>query len=273
MKSTGYLLLAAVALMALPVSTFCFQQSGQTRKPVPSMTSDDIIADRPVRPAEATPVEQPKTGDQAKPAEAGSKPSAEETSWRDAVKKARTRADSTLRAAEETELKVTDLRNQLAASGQGPGDRNQTMSELATVGDLLKRQRAEARDAASELNKLLDEGRQKGYSVEEGPAPVSKGGEPNESYYRSRFAELNQSLQDADRRAQLYQNRINDLNQRISGNSRSGDNFFIGQLQQERDEAQHSLDQARESSQKVQADIEALKDQARAAGLPPGIFR
>jgi len=271
MKSPRSVIIAAAALMALPVSVFCAQQSAQNKKPVPSLTSDDIIADRPVQPAETSSADRPKTSDQPKPADG--KASAEEIAWREAVKKARKLADSTQRTAEDTELRVTELRNQLSASGQGPGDRNQTMNDLSATGDTLKRQKAEAREAADDLNKLLEDGRKKGFREEEGPSSVSKKGEANEDYYRSKFAELNQAMQDAERRVQLYQNRINELNQRISGNSRTGDNFYIGQLQQERDEAQHSLDQAREKSQKAQADINALKDQARAAGLPPGIFR
>ena len=279
MKSPGSLLIAAAALLALPISVICSQQSTQTKRPiptpvrtpVPSMTSDDVVASRPAPSADAASADQPKTGDQS--AEAGGKSSAEEVSWRHAVKEARKRADSTKRAAEETEIRITDLRNQLAASGQGAGDRNQTMAEIGAAGDKLKQQKTEAREAAEALKKLVDEGREKGYREQEGPAAVQKGGEPNDDYYRSKFAELNQAAQDADRRVQLYQNRINDLNQRISGNSRTGDNFFIGQLQQDRDDAQKSLDEAHAAYQKAQADIDALKDAARAAGLPPGIFR
>jgi len=271
MKSPGSFVIAAT-LMAIPVSVFCNQQSSQNKRPVPSMTSD-VVAARPVHPADEASGDQPKTGDRANSTERGEKPSPDEIAWREAVKKARDRAEGTLRTAEETELRVTDLRNQLSASGQGAGDRNQTMAELGAVGDRLKQQRADAREAADQLNKVLDEGRQKRYTEEEGPTPVSKSGQPNEAYYRSRFAELNQSLQDAQRRVDLYQNRINEVNQRITSNSRSGDNFFIGQLQQERDDALHSLDQANEAYRKAQAEIDALKDQARAANLPPGIFR
>jgi len=272
MKSRGSLVFAAAALITVPVSVFCLQQSAQNKKPVPSMTSDDVDAARPVRPPDEARATQPKPGEQSRP-EAGGKGSAEETAWQEAVKKARARAASTQRTAEETELQVTDLRNQLAASGQTPGDRNQTMNELAAVGDRLKQQRADAREAANELNKLLEEGRQKNYHEEAGPSPVAKNGDANEEYYRSKFAELNQALQDADRRVQLYQNQISELNQRINGNSRTGDNFFLGQIQQQRDEAQRSLDQAQEAARKARADIDALKDQARAAGVPPGVFR
>jgi hypothetical protein len=277
MKSPGSLLIAGAALLALPISVFCTQQSSQNKRPVPTpvptMTSDDVVASRPAPTTDSASADQPKAGDQAAAAEAGGKSSAEEVSWRHAVKEARKRADSTKRAAEETEIRITDLRNQLAASGQGAGDRNQTMAEIGAAGDKLKQQKSEAREAAEALKKLVDEGREKGYREEEGPVAAAKGGEPNEEYYRSKFAELNQAAQDADRRAQLYQNRINELNQRISGNSRTGDNFFIGQLQQDRDDAQKSLDEAQAAYQKAQADIDALKDQARAAGLPPGIFR
>jgi hypothetical protein len=273
MKNPGFLLATAVAAVALPVSVFCAQQSTPAKKPVPSMTSDDVVIARPVQPASEAAAEPAKHGDQAKSSDAGGKSNADETAWRESIKKARARADSTQRAAEETELRVTELRNQLSASGQGPGDRNQTMADLGEVGIKLRQQRTEAREAADALNKLLEEGRQKNFKEEGGPAPVTKGGEANEDYYRSKFAELTKAAEDANRRVELYQNRINELNQRIGGNSRTGDNFYIGQLQQERDEAQQNLDQAREAYQKAQADIDALKDQAKAAGIAPGVFR
>jgi hypothetical protein len=272
MKSPGYFIISAAVLISVPVLGICNQQNAQTKTPVPSMTSDDVLGYRPVRPVEAPSAGQPKTGDEAKAAE-GEKPSAAEVSWREAIKAARKQADSTQRRAEETELRITDLRNQLGAPGQGAGDRNQTMSDLGTVGDTLKQQKAEAREAADALNKLLEEGRQKGYKEEQGPPSVSKNGEANEDYYRSKFAELTKSLEDAQRRIQLYQNKVNELNQSITGNARSGDNFFIGQLQEQRDEAQHSLEQAIEASQKAQSDIAALKEEARTSGVPPGVFR
>jgi hypothetical protein len=272
MKSPGYLLTSAAVLLAVPVLGLCNQQNAQNKRPVPSMTSDDVLVDRPVRPVEVPSAGKPKTGDEAQTSPSD-KPSAAELSWREALKAARKQADSAQRRAEETELRITDLRNQLGAPGQGAGDRNQTMSDLGTVGDTLKQQKAEAREAADALNKLLEEGRQKGYKEEAGPSSVAKNGEPNEDYYRSKFAELSKSLEDAERRVQLYQNKVNELNQSITGNSRSGDNFFIGQIQEQRDEAQHSLEQAVEASQKAQADIAALKEQARASGVPPGVFR
>jgi len=272
MKSRGYFITSAAVLMTLPVLGLCSQQNPQPKSPVPSMTSDDVIVDRPSRPVETPSAGQPKSKEQGE-AKENDKPSAAELSWREATKAARKQADSAQRRAEETELKITDLRNQLGAPGQGAGDRNQTMSDLGTVGDTLRQQKAEAREAADALNKLLDEGRRKAYKEEEGPSPVSKKGEPNEDYYRSKFEELTKSLADAERRVQLYQNKVNELNQSITGNSRSGDNFFIGQLQEQRDEAQHNLEQAVEASQKAQADIAALKEQARSSGVPPGVFR
>jgi hypothetical protein len=236
------------------------------------MTSDDVVADRPARPAEVPAAGQPKSSEHGQTAE-DRKPSAGELSWREAIKAARKQAESTQRRAEEAEIRITDLRNQLSAPGQGAGDRNQTMSDLGTAGDTLRQQKAEAREAADALNKLLEEGRQKSYKEEDGPSSVSKNGQPNEDFYRSKFAELTKAQEDAERRVQLYQNKVNELNQSITGNARSGDNFFIGQLQEQRDEAQHNLEQAVEASQKAQQDIAALKEQARSSGVPPGVFR
>jgi hypothetical protein len=119
----------------------------------------------------------------------------------------------------------------------------------------------------------VEYGREKGFKEAEGPKAVGDDGKPNEQFYRSRFASLNEALQTAERRAQLYENRVRDLNQRISNNSGTGDNFYIAQIQQERTEMQQKLEEARAARAKAQSDLVALLEEARRNGVPPGVFR
>lgn len=272
-----------LALLLLPCVTNA-QQSAASRKKVPRLTTDDVLKPKTIDPSgeqltEATPAKEgasSKSEEGAKPtapktAEAG--PNPEEASWRERVQSARERAKSLERAAEEAELRVTDIRNQMGVSGQTPQQRNHSAGELEQAGQRVTDLRAQSRAAADDLNKLVEYGREKGFKEAESPKAASDDGKPNEQYYRSRFASLNEALQTADRRAQLYENRVRDLNQRITNNSVTGDNFYIAQIQQERNEMQQKLEEARASRLKAQMDLDTLMEEARRNGVPPGLFR
>jgi hypothetical protein len=257
------------------------QQPAVGRKRVPRLTTDDVT-----RPATSQPADQPagqplakaEDGDKpgaGKPQAGSDKVSAEEAAWRDRVKAARERAKALERAAEEAELRVTELRNDLGTSGQSARDRNATAAELETLGQRLLELHAQARAAAEEVSQLLEHGRQKGFTESQEPKAASENGTPNEQYYRQTYARLSEALQTAERRIQLYENRVRDANNhiRLSGNKKGADSFYVLQIQQERDKAQESLDEARAALTKAQNELDALLEEARRAGLPPGTFR
>ncbi|MFP5263163.1 MAG: hypothetical protein ACLGJB_14780 [Blastocatellia bacterium] len=200
---------------------------------------------------------------------------AEEASWRERVSKARERSKALEQAAEETELRVTALRNDLSASGESAKFRNGTAAELAQAGQQLSELRIQTRAAADDLDQLLDYGRQMGFAEAGEAKATSQDGKANEEYYRTRFAALSETLQTAERRIQLYENRVRDLQQHIllNGGKNGGDNFYTAQLQQDREEAQRSLDQARATRDKARNDIDSLMEEARRAGVAPGLFR
>ena len=65
------------------------------------------------------------------------------------------------------------------------------------------------------------------------------------------------------------------MSQRIlqTGGKNGGDNFYLAHLQEERQEAQEQLGEARAALVRARGDQEALKEEARRAGVPPGVFR
>jgi hypothetical protein len=281
---------AVLLSLLLSPSALAAQQPATDRQKPPRLTTDDV---RP--PAEQPPPESKE--DSAKPEETGktravepkagqpneaTKVSAEESSWRDRVNKARDRAKELQRAAEEAELQVTALRNDLGTSGESAKYRNETAAEITRAGQRVLELRSQARDAEDDLTQLVDYGKQKAFSEAEEPKPTAEEGKPNEQYYLAQFAKLTEALQTAERRIQLYDNRIRDLSQQIStnsggrdksGRSTGGDSFFMLQLQKDREEAQQKLDESRAGLAKAQADLDALRDEARRAGVPPGLFR
>lgn len=285
-------LTSALALtLVVWLNSAAVQQPATGRK-APRLTTDDVLpmpASQPSSASEETPA---KSGEAAKAEGSDVKPgqtkttevkvSEEETSWRERVLQARNRAKELDRAADEAELRITQLRNDLGTSGQTARYRNETIAEIGQAGQRLSELRAQARAAADDATQLVEYGRQKGYKESEGPKATSEEGKPNEDYYRAQFTKLTEALESAQRRVQLYDNRIRDLNQQITSNSggkdkngraTGGDSFFANQLQKDRDDAQQKLDEARAAETKAQNDLYALKEDARRAGVPPGLFR
>jgi chromosome segregation ATPase len=258
------------------------QQQAQAKKRVPKLTTDDVARSKQTTVEVVDEAEAGSATAETK-AEEGSKPSAaktsatdakvdpEEASWRERVEKARERAKAAQRDAEEAELLITQLRNQLGASGGTPRDRNETAAQLDQMGPRLRELREEARTAEAELKELLDDGKKKSFAEGAGPKPTVENGEPNDEYYKTKHTQATQAIQDADRKMQLYESRIRELNERL--NSPSVDRFSASQLQQDREEAQQKLEEAREARAKAQTELDELKEEARRAGVSPGVFR
>ncbi|HYP25255.1 MAG TPA: hypothetical protein VE262_00930 [Blastocatellia bacterium] len=271
-KGAGLLrLIALAAAVLLCADAVDAQQPAVGRKRVPRLTTDDIVRLRTEPSAEeSADGKQAEPGKQAAP---GAKTTPEESAWRERVKAARARAKSLERSADEAELSVTRLRDELSASGNTSRHRNETAAQLEEAGKRVTELRAETRKASADLEELIQYGRQKGYSEEAAPEPTAEDGKPNEQYYRTRYAALLDDKRDAERLVSLYENRVKDLNNRILLNTGSGDNFYTMQIQQDRDAMQEKLNEARAAREKAQSDIESLVEEARRAGLPPGIFR
>lgn len=254
------------------------QQPATGRKRVPRMTSDDVrppatetVTEPSKEPAKESTAAKPDDAAKAKPAESDeAKITPEESSWRERISRARERANELERAADETELRTTDLRNQLGVSGQTPKDRNAIAAEMERVGQELEELRKQERAAADEVNQLLEHGRARNYSEDEGPKAVQADGKPNADYYRGRQAKLQGEIATAERRIELYENRVRDLSQRLlmNGGKDGGDNFYMAQLQKERQDAQQKMEEAREARMKAQAELDALVEEARRVGVP-----
>src|SRR4030095_9047848 len=167
MATKSYLrqMICAITLTLLGVTTIAAQQSAVSRQKSPRLTTDDVARPPVVeQPAETKPAlktdEAGKTvAAETKPGEAkpgGPKTDPEEASWREQVGKARTKAKGLERAAEEAELRITTLRNQLGVSGESARHRNDTAAELEQAGQQVIVVRGQARVAADDLAQLVE---------------------------------------------------------------------------------------------------------------------
>lgn len=269
--------------LCLVLASWTFgQQQAQAKKRVPKLTTEDVVRSKQttvevVDEAEAggataeTKSEDASKPSAAKASGADAKVDPEEAAWRDRVEKARERQKAAQRQAEEAELQIADLKNRLGASGGTPKDRNETAAELDQMGPRLRELKEEARNAEAELKEVLEAGKKKSFSEGQGPKATVDNGEPNEEYYRTKHTQASQAVQDAERKIQLYENRVRELNERL--NSTSVDRFSAAQLQQDREDAQQKLEEAREARAKAQSELDDLKEEARRAGVSPGVFR
>lgn len=272
-----------VALSTAVVLLSCLanaQQPATARKKAPSLTSETMLRPAAQAASEAQSEAPPGNADDGGPRNPtqqtdDDKVTAGEQAWRQQVANARDRVRAAERAAEEGELRITALRNQLATSGQTPQARNELAAEMNQAGQQLTVLKASAKAAAEELAQLIEVGRLNKYSEARGPDAKLENGSANQDFYKSRYAVLTEELQVAERRVQLYDNRVRDVSQRIlqTGGKDGGDNFYLAHLQQERQEAQQQLNEARAASVKALSELEALKEEARRAGVPPGVFR
>ena len=274
MKIFGQSIIAASMLVLLAAAGSAQDAQKPVPKKVPAMTTDDVMGDRAAplvtdepdgTVAGGQPTTKPKQG-----AEKGVSPA--EAAWREKLKAARDRAQAVEHQADQTELDITGLRNKIGDPGQDANSRNDLVAEMDSMGKKLADLRAEQEQAKGAVSALLDEGRDHGFT-EAPEAGPTKDGAPNKDYYKTKYAELQQQLSDAQKKAEIYENRIRDINARISSDSRGGDNFAIGKLQQEKQTAQDSLDDAQAAVEKAQQDLNDLLEQARQAGVPPGVFR
>src|SRR5262245_34795100 len=117
-------LLGAISIVALA------QQPPAQRKRVPRLTTEDVAGEKAASTTVEVSAEEAKAGQpKTKSAAAEEKISPEEATWRENIKQARARAKQTERDAEEGELRVTEIRNQLNATNQTTAQRNQAAAD------------------------------------------------------------------------------------------------------------------------------------------------
>jgi hypothetical protein len=193
--------------------------------------------------------------------------------WNERLRKARDKVRDMESRLDQTELEINRLRNFVfGAEPRAAKTQNQTVTRLDVLGAQMCLLREKAMTAQDEAYALLEEGVAKKFKVES-LTPKTPSGEPNVVYYRVRFDELQRDRRDAELRTWVMQSRINDLSRRITLSSGTGDNFFISKLRDELQQAQQGVELARARHTLISRQLDELREQARAAGLPPEVWK
>ena len=289
MKTRAMFLTAAIGLVLLAATALAQQPAPEGQQPddTPTLTTDDI-APAPIegQPAGAQTEDAPDAGDDSAltpeeradaakakgekgaPKEPAKKkgPSAAELAWRSQLSQAEAQMRSARQRAQEAELQLTQLRNSVGSSGNA-GDRNVIAAQIAEQGDTVREAQQAAAAAELVYKNLQAEGASKNYKPDAGPAAQTASGDANPAYYAQRFAKAQSDFDDADRRVQLYQDRISDARARILNNSGSGDQFTGMKMQEELDAALKEFDKAQADRDAAQTRLDAARQEALANGV------
>lgn len=207
-----------------------------------------------------------RSGEKQAEAGKGKGPSAAERAWRQRYAAAKRVAEDAERAAQDAEIRITELRNELGSRGSD----TRLVAELDRQGTVLAQARDRAKRAQAAFEAVRAEGARKKFSPEAAAstAKSGKGGQQSASaQLRTQYSEAKRRVEDINRRITLYQNRVSDLSTRLTINSGSGDNYAQASIQAE-------LNKAREELQKAQAELPAAQqgfERARRAAAGAGV--
>jgi chromosome segregation ATPase len=262
LQTGGFLLLATTVI-------------AQTKAPLPTLTSDDVIgtkssvpaptaavnnASKP--PAEKAPAKNAAVTAPEKPADDPKKKA--EKDWNERLRIAQAKQSDLERRADQAELQITQLRNQLfSAASRSPELNGQINARIGESTGQRNRLRAEAQAAQQEVATLQAEGRTNAYQVSETKL-TNEQGEPDAQAYRAEEEKLQNELSDAQARVEVLRIRLNSLQSEVlkKGN---GDNFTLNRLRQERDNVNAALAETRSRIEELNNKLQAHRQKATAA--------
>lgn len=258
----------------LGISTVVLSQS---RKPAPTLTTDDVIATRPSTPvptSEANKTPQPKApGTAAQPTPPTPAATAEETkkgaekNWNEQVRQAQEKARNLALQADQTELQITQLRNQLfSATARPPEAQGQINNQIAQLSAQATQLRAASQAAQQAVETLQAEGKAKEYQLQ-AVALTNEKGEPNQSAYQDEYSKLQNELQAARARLEVLQLRVTN-NQSDTLKKGNGDNFTLNRMRQEREQLSTEIADTRTKIEALTNQLQTHRQKAAAANVP-----
>jgi chromosome segregation ATPase len=254
--------------------------AAQTRAPIPTLTTEDVVGTKPSVPAPPLLAKDPakdagkdvrKNPVQPEPAKtlnaADEAKKKAEKEWNERLKKAQEKQSDLERRGDQTELEITQLRNQLfSAAARAPEANGQLNARSSELSAQRQRLRAEAQAAGQEVSKLEAEG-QSNFYQRAAVSLTNEKGEPDATAYQAEQARLRTEMQDAQARIEVLQIRLNNIQGEVlkKGN---GDNFTLNRLRQEREQMTTELRETRARIEDLNNNLQAHRQKAAAAGIP-----
>lgn len=271
MKVASSLLIQIAVLGGLTVSV------AQTRKPVPTLTTDDVVTSRPAAPptvptkaVDARPEKDEKSASTAKAKSASPTEDAAkiaEKAWNEKLRKAQEKTRGLELQADQTELMITQLRNQLfSAEAKSPETSGQINARIAELSTQTKRLRAEAKTAQQEVETLQAEGTTNQYKTQQ-LALTNEKGEPDSQAFQQENDKLQGELQAATARVEVLQLRLSNNHAEMLKKA-SGDNFALNRLREEKEQLTDELEKTRLKIAELNKSLESHRQKATSVGVP-----
>ncbi len=252
----------------------------QSRAPIPTLTSEDVVGTKQVvsKPPATEIGKNPTQSEKALAKDAVSTApvkSAEdpkkraEKDWNERLKKAQEKLGELERRADQAELQMTQLRNQLfSTAAKVPEANSQLNASISELSGLRNRLRAEAQTAQQEVTTLQSEGGSNSYQVIEASL-VNEKGEPDAQAYQAEQEKLQNELRDAQAHVEVLRIRLNSVQGEVLKNG-NGDNFTLNRLRQERDRTSAELEETRNRIEELKSKVQSHRQKASAVGVTLG---
>lgn len=268
------LLLQMALLIGLSIHSLA-----QPKRSIPTMTMDDVSASRaiPSTPTPATKETSKNPGKEEKntaqetinsaptpPPEEAQKEA--EKNWNERLDNAQERARGLELQADQTELLMTQLRNQLySATARAPETHSQINARIAELFAQAKQLRAEAKNAQQEIEALQAEGNAKQYKVQQA-ALTNEKGEPNNQAYQKENDKLQSELQAAQAHLEVLQLRLSNNRTETLKNA-GGDNFASNRMREEKAQATADVEATRAKIEALTNQLQIHRQKATSAGV------
>lgn len=175
----------------------------------------------------------------------------------------------------QAELSVQQLRNRLRSGNLDPKEFDALSQQIKDAEQNLGNLNSKYDDAKKASDQFKKDGEGQGYKPKlEDIAKTNKDGTPNPTYYTKNYKDLSEKQQTAESKIQLYQNRLNEAQQRAyQGRSnkatRVGNSYYTDpETKKAIDEAQGELKKAQEEYEKSTTSLQQLQQDARRSGVP-----
>ncbi|MBI4853589.1 MAG: hypothetical protein HY819_17495 [Acidobacteria bacterium] len=174
----------------------------------------------------------------------------------------------------QAELSIQQLRNRLRSGNLDPKEFDTLSQQIKDAEQNLGTLNSKYAEAKSASEQFKKEGEGQGYKPKLEDIPkTNKDGSPNPTYYTKNYKDLSEKQQTAESKIQLYQNRLNEAQQRAyqgrsSKATRVGNSYYTDpETKKAIDQAQAELKKAQEEYEKSTTSLEQLQREARSSGV------
>lgn len=190
----------------------------------------------------------------------------EEKNWNNKLLEAQERAKSLARQANQAELEIGKLKNQLhSAVARTTSEQGQIMSRINQLAGQASKLKAEAEAAQKETDAIMNTGSSQGYKVTP-PALTTEKGEPDANSYRNESARLQTEIQDAQAAIEVLQLQLNKIRAE-SIQKANGDNFTINRLKVERQNVEQEIEKNQKKIEETALKLQLHQQKAAVLGI------